>query len=425
MLKKKVLVYLDDTPLRDQIIMAFEGLFDLRVTPVFGLESILRSLDSSQFVASIFSTEVSGDEQVLANLKLLGISLPYSPKGGLRQLLLNSYQSLGRYYRKDATYCPIGAQNLDLLTRAQKSHPALFLRLPSNRYIKVHDGVGHFDQTRIDEYRERGVATFYLARTDFIAFLNRAFDSLGAELEQLANSSLQDQKESTMRVHLDVMNTCRISLARELRIPEHILDNASLLIDSLLKGGAFERPWFDRIEQNFASGQYIEKLGVLSAHFSCWIFTHGPYHDKRWLEKVVLSALVMDLSLKDEKSARVRDVQDGSTAVGMLQSMTIKGHPQRSLELAAKTMPLSPDIHSLVSHHHERFDGSGFPKRLYFNQIPSTSRLFILAHMFADQWLDNPDAASFRRYIDGLLSDEKLKGLHELLSKLRASLGEV
>lgn len=425
MLKKKVLVYLDDNTLRDQIIMALEGLFELRVTPVFGLESILRSLDSSQFVASIFNTEVSDDEQVIAHLKLLGISLPYSSQGGLRQLILKSYQSLGRYYRRDNAYSPIGALNLELLTRALKSHPALYLRLPTNRYIKIHDGVGHFDQTRIDEYRERGVTTFYLARADFMAFLNRSFDSLGAELERLAQSSLQDQKESTMRIHLDVMNTCRLSLARELGIPEHILESSSALIDSLLKGGAFERPWFARLGQNFASGQYIEKLGVLTAHFASWVFTHSPYHDKRWLEKIVLTSLVMDLSLKDEKSARVRDVQDGATAVGMLQSMTVKGHPQRSLDMAAKTMPLSPDIHSLVAHHHERFDGSGFPKRLYFNQIPSTSRLFILAHMFADQWLDNPDATSFRRYLDELLGDEKLKGLHELLVKLRASLTDV
>jgi HD-GYP domain-containing protein (c-di-GMP phosphodiesterase class II) len=45
---------------------------------------------------------------------------------------------------------------------------------------------------------------------------------------------------------------------------------------------------------------------------------------------------------------------------------------------------------NLVRHHHERFDGEGYPGRLKGFEIPEPTRLFVLADSFSAMTTDRP-----------------------------------
>lgn len=428
MLKNKVLVYLHDESLREKLTLLLEGLYDLKVTTVVGLEGVLRSLDRTQYVANIYSRLSSdGPEKgsFYANLSAFGRSLEFSNTGGLKQFFSDFARELGEHKLSEHDYSPVSLSRLEGFTSAEGHHPELFVKLKSGRFVKVHPGGDCFEQERIEEFRERGVSAFYLRREDFTHHLEKHFSELSELLDilnQAPNIPSAAREESALLVHQKLMRGVRDSLELGLRIPVYILDQSSAYLEAFIANGPIRTPWFDRLESASEGSHYIERLGMLSAHFGCWILSHSSYKEKKWFEKFVTASIIMDLSLQDEKMAKVRVVHEGATTVGVLQAMTIKEHPQRSLELAETLLPVNQDVMNLVELHHERFDGTGFPRKRFASQIPSVTRLFILAGMCVDVWIESEDRDTLKRFLLELAENQSLRSLHEVISRLVESL---
>lgn len=430
MIKNKVLVYLQDETLREKLTLLLEGLYDLKVTTVIGLEGVLRSLDRSQYIAHIYSPACAESHQeekhsFYESLASFGRSFEFSESGGLKKFFGDFAQVLSEHKITKHDFSPVSLSRLDSLLSSQGHHPELFVKLKSGRFVKVHPGGEYFEQNRIEEFRQRGVSAFYLKSEDFARHIEKHFSDL-SELLSLVNqtpsSSTDFKKESALIIHQKLMRGIRDSLQLKLRIPEYILEQSSEFLESLVAGGPLQVPWFDRLKDAPEGSHYIERLGMLSAHFGCWILSHSPYNEKKWFEKFVTASLIMDLSLQDEKMARVRVVHEGATTIGVLQAMTIKEHPQRSLELAETLLPVNQDVVNLVELHHERFDGTGFPRKRFISQIPSVTRLFILASMCADAWIESENREDFKKFLEELAENQSLRSLHELLSKLVSAL---
>ncbi len=425
MIKNKVLVYLQDETLRDQLSVVLEGLYDLKVTTVVGLEGVLRSLDKNQYVANIFSRDNKGSSELgsfFDNLSRFGHSLEYSAEKGLKKFFEDCDQGLNAHKFSHELYCPISLSRLDVLAKHKGLHPELFVKLKSGRFVKVHPGEERIEKERVEEFRERGVNAFYLKREDFNSFVLANFSELSEFLTTAQSGPVEELEESALVVHQKLMQAIRDSLMVELKIPEHVLNESSQFLDILIANGPLKAPWFNRLESIAEGTNYIERLGVLTAHFGCWILSHSAYNEKKWYEKFVSASLIMDLSLQDEKMARVRVVHEGSTTVGVLQAMTIKEHPQRSLELAESLMYVHQDVINLVELHHERFDGTGFPRKRFVSQLPSVSRLFILAQMCADFWIESEEREDFRAKLSELADNQALRSLHEVLKNMIKSL---
>lgn len=59
----------------------------------------------------------------------------------------------------------------------------------------------------------------------------------------------------------------------------------------------------------------------------------------------------------------------------------IKGHPLKGAQILRPLQILKPAI-PIILHHHERFDGTGYPSRLKGNQIPLGARIMAVADAF-------------------------------------------
>lgn len=425
MVKNKVLLYLDDEKLREKLSLLLEGLFDLKVTPVLGLEGVLNSLDRSQYVANIFSRSSNQDESTtsfIENLKNFGESFEYSLQTGVKSFYADCLERLVDYKISESSYCPISLSRLDAIIDEDGHHPELFVKLNSGRFIKVHPGADRFESERVEEFRGRGVKAFYLTREVFSRVLDKQFSELSDLIKSSTEESAEELPTSALMIHQKLMQSIRDSLMLKLKIPDRILQESSSFLENLIDNGPLQSPWFDRLEGGLDGANYIERLGMLTAHFGCWILAHSAYNEKKWYEKFSVASLVMDLSLQDEKMAAVRLVHEGATTVGVLQAMTIKEHPIRSIELAETLLPLNQDTINLIELHHERFDGTGFPRKRFVNQIPSVTRHFILAMMCADIWIESEDPEQFKKFLTELAENQSLRSLHEVFSKLLASL---
>ncbi len=67
----------------------------------------------------------------------------------------------------------------------------------------------------------------------------------------------------------------------------------------------------------------------------------------------------------------------------------IKQHTRKSLELLLP-LNLSPNILSYINHHHERYDGSGYPDGLSDEKIPLGARIIAIADAYDSMTSDRP-----------------------------------
>ena len=94
------------------------------------------------------------------------------------------------------------------------------------------------------------------------------------------------------------------------------------------------------------------------------------------VERVEVAALLHDVGKIDEQFARILAKEGRLTPD---EWATMKRHPVRSAELVGMLTSLK-DIVPAVRHHHENWDGTGYPQNLKGEEIPLGSRII----MFAD-----------------------------------------
>ncbi len=86
----------------------------------------------------------------------------------------------------------------------------------------------------------------------------------------------------------------------------------------------------------------------------------------------------------------------------------MKQHPQMGAEIVA-TLPDSEQIQSAVEHHHEAFDGTGYPAGLRGEQIPLLARIIGLADAFVNMTGERPFAPA-KTSEEALTELEKFSG---------------
>jgi HD superfamily phosphohydrolase YqeK len=113
------------------------------------------------------------------------------------------------------------------------------------------------------------------------------------------------------------------------------------------------------------------------------------------------------------------------------ERMLMQRHPGRSAELAATIAEFRGPVELAIRHHHENFDGTGYPDGLSGEQIPLAARIIMIADTMDAMTTDRPyrKALSFERTMEELRKfagkqfDPKLVELVAASANLRRLLG--
>ena len=161
---------------------------------------------------------------------------------------------------------------------------------------------------------------------------------------------------------------------------------------------------YERLEQS-----YIESIETLRYTVDAKdTYTRG--HSDRVSEYAVLMGKKLNLSEQDIKTLRIGGLFHDIGKIGVpdmiLQKTSklnddeyseIKNHPTIGAHILS-TATIFSDIIPIVKHHHERYDGNGYPGKLKGEEIPYFARIMAIADSF--------DAMTSRRsYRDSLSLD--------------------
>ena len=107
---------------------------------------------------------------------------------------------------------------------------------------------------------------------------------------------------------------------------------------------------------------------------------------ERELERIVVAALLHDVGKIHEIFGPILSKPGKLTTE---ESAIMRTHPQKSEELASNVSSLK-DTLPLIRHHHENWDGSGYPDGLFGAAIPLGSRIIMFADTIDAMTTDRP-----------------------------------
>jgi hypothetical protein len=107
----------------------------------------------------------------------------------------------------------------------------------------------------------------------------------------------------------------------------------------------------------------------------------------RQVESVSTAALLHDVGKIHEEFAPILRKEGRLTAE---ERRLMQTHPVRSADLVGTISSLQGQVYGCVRHHHENFDGSGYPDGLVGDQIPIGARIIMVADTVDAMTTDRP-----------------------------------
>ncbi len=129
--------------------------------------------------------------------------------------------------------------------------------------------------------------------------------------------------------------------------------------------------------------RYLSSHSTLLAYLACCISTFLEWHSVTTQYKLSLAAFLHDMTISDHGLARFQTLPELFGSGKVFSPEEIRGfqnHPSEAADLVADLPLIPPDVGLIIAQHHERPDGSGFPRGLRASRISPLSAVFMISH---------------------------------------------
>ena len=301
------------------------------------------------------------------------------------------------------TYYPVEVERLSNLNTAPCD---FFLKLSEKKWIKVINKNGIEIQDIVNKYWSKGIEKIYIQETDLQLFneamINRLEDSLALADDVSPTSQMSIVGDTILTIHERLIY---FGLKNEL------VNQANKTIANVLESFKYDRSienLFNTIKT--ATKGHLLQHSLMTTYLSNIVIRNLDWYTISNQEKITMASLFHDIALAHSDFQKL---EKKSFLVGIDKTDTdvpneFIAHPQKSVELLSK-IPNMPDLFTIILEHHERPDGSGFPRGLKANRISPLSCILIVAH-HACELIEFNDSQKEKKNILKSLEDEYKEG---------------
>lgn len=279
-----------------------------------------------------------------------------------------------KYLRpKEREYSPV---RLFFFWRFSKVDFPIYLRLGDSKYVKILNAGESYGPQFLEKYIEKGQTYLYVDRENFdelaLSLYKKPLVDFDKNLDEsekrLRRTQFMQQMVLSVGVTPDVIETAEKDLEK---IIEEAKDKKTLskLLLILEKSGSYN----------------ADHAGLL-AYLTAAMCDELGWSTRRSKEKLGFASLFHDVNLADSRLAilNYRSMQGLNHFKPEIQKRYYE-HPLKCAELVKEITAKYPQVDTIITQHHERPDGSGFPYGKDYNQITPLSCLFIVAHDFVSR----------------------------------------
>jgi HD-GYP domain-containing protein (c-di-GMP phosphodiesterase class II) len=136
-----------------------------------------------------------------------------------------------------------------------------------------------------------------------------------------------------------------------------------------------DQSWAKLLAQKNSNSFYSHHVSLLS-NMVCIVAQNIGWSSEATQQKLIMAALLHD-QFVDETTYEILQ-QNSNDSSEIIQNPQYRQHPIKVAELARTLRGLPNDVDHILLQHHERPDGSGFPRGLVASHISPFSAMFIV-----------------------------------------------
>ncbi|MCO4792815.1 MAG: HD domain-containing protein [Bacteriovoracaceae bacterium] len=264
--------------------------------------------------------------------------------------------------------------------RFNKTQVPIYIRLNNTKYVRLFNDNYDFGPEEVQRYLSRGLDYLYISKKDFEEFKV----SIGSTpfLSQVDDGStdLSDQAKwaRTQAVLSSLLMTCGVS-GRALKKSFANIDNVKTKLQT--------DPDLKTVSELVTSDEnFYSDHCLLTAIFAGLILEKLEWNSDANLEKILLGSLLHDSTL-DVEIANVMEAHDMDSISEISKQDQDKyfSHSKDASDLVNENDAIHNEVSTIILEHHEKPDGSGFPRGLTSKHIHPLSSVFIFAHDLVEQ----------------------------------------
>lgn len=308
----------------------------------------------------------------------------------------------------------------ELLIKVVPLQADIYIRLSRIKFVKLFKKGDVFDINDLDRYlKKKKVEYLFLKKDDASAFVNK-FKTVLADVLKRDDLTVDQSIELASSVH-EAVQELGSQLGFTPEVQSLVKDNVSAVLSGVRKGGTL-----GNLLQNMEKEpkKYLSSHSVMIAHVACGIAAKMDWSSDTTFEKLTYAALLHDIHLKNHQLAQITTLEELRKSNNSFKPEEIDHflkHPLACAETAMNFSEIPADVAAIIREHHERPDGSGFPRKLTSARIAPLSAVFIVAHdivlghfkngesieEFKEKYGDSLKVGNFRKVISALETPEE------------------
>jgi HD-GYP domain-containing protein (c-di-GMP phosphodiesterase class II) len=295
----------------------------------------------------------------------------------------------------DKVFVPV---DIRIVSKIKTNVCHLYIQLASEKHVKFANKGDPLDATKLEKFKGQGIKEIYVEEGDHPALVAAASQQTVTNLTNILDD-VGTLKEPVKSLDLTTATHKLIhKLMHQMGINEQIVELTQSSIKHTLKVLNKKTPLGKMVQQSLKKENYISSHCMAINYISCSIANQFPWDSKDTQNKLSFASFCHDLILENPLHAKIRSTNDPEfQKLDFRTQNIIKTHPGKAAGLVQSFPQCPPDVQTIIAQHHERWDGSGFPRGLSGKDITPLSAIFIVAEDFVDQLFDTDDISSSTR----------------------------
>lgn len=246
----------------------------------------------------------------------------------------------------------------------------VYIRLSGQKYVKLFNSGEGYLQNEIQKYLKKNQHYLFIPLADYDHFL-----SLFSKMSFLSES---EEGENAYQIMGHLLKTVGVS--------QKVLTWAEKTTSRIEEDLKKELHLKDLIKRHKEQKNYLYDHCYLVGYVCSAIASKLKWEWEDTLKKLIYASIFHDSLLEDPELAYVLDME--LTLPEKYSEDDVKEwkeHPAKTARILEGSSHQLYYVDTIVRDHHEKADGTGFPRHLNSHALPQISAVFILAHTFVNE----------------------------------------